>query len=74
MNHEPIVAVGLLTQTQVKMLGPALRRVFALPEDGRFDNLLAALDRERCRSDNVDQSVANSDGLFRSGPTAAQSR
>jgi len=43
MDREPIVAVGLLTQTQVNMLGPALRQVFPIPEDGRFDKLLAAL-------------------------------
>jgi len=50
MKSDPIVAVGLLTRTQVKMLGPALRQVFPLPEDGRFDELLAALDRHRRES------------------------
>jgi hypothetical protein len=50
MNREPIVAVGLLTQTQIKMLGPALRQVIPLSEDGRFDELLAALDRVPRRS------------------------
>jgi hypothetical protein len=57
MTHEPIVAVGLLTRTQVKMLGPALRQVFALPQDGRFDDLLAALDRETHRSDGRDHAL-----------------
>jgi hypothetical protein len=53
MNREPIVAVGLLTQTQVDMLGPALKQVFPSPEDGPFDDLLAALDYERRRSDDA---------------------
>jgi hypothetical protein len=53
MNREPIVAVGLLTRTQINMLGPALKQVFPVPSDGRFDDLLAALDRERRRSDDA---------------------
>lgn len=50
MEREAIVAIGLLTQTQVNMLGSALRQVFPLTHDGRFDDLLEALDRERGRS------------------------
>ena len=47
MEHEPIVALGLLTQTQVNMLGKALKHVYPIPHDNRFDELLKALDRER---------------------------
>ena len=53
MDREAIVAVGLLTQTQVNMLGPALKQVFPLTQDGRFDDLLAALDRERHRGNRT---------------------
>ena len=50
MDREPSVAIGLLTQTQVNMLGPALRKVIPLGTDGRFDDLIAALDRPRSAS------------------------
>ena len=45
VEHERIVAIGLLTETHVRMLGSSLKKVFPLPEDGRFDQLLEALDR-----------------------------
>jgi hypothetical protein len=47
MQREPIAAMGLLTQTHVNMLGPALRKVFPIPDGGGFDDLIAALDRQR---------------------------
>ena len=45
--NDPIVAVGLLTETNIRMLGPSLRQVFPLPHDHKFDDLLRALD-EAC--------------------------
>ena len=47
MEHdEPIVAVGLLTQTNLRMLGGSLKVVFAVEEDSaEFDELLQALDK-----------------------------
>ena len=45
MRGEPVIAIGLLTQTHLKMLGAALRQVIPLGTDGRFDDLLAELDR-----------------------------
>ena len=44
MAHDPFVAVGLLTETNVRMLGTSLRQVFPIPEDNKFDELLQALD------------------------------
>ncbi len=43
-KSEPIVAIALLTQTNLQMLKGALPKVFPLPTDGRFDELLKALD------------------------------
>lgn len=45
MPDEPIVAIGLLTRTHMKMLKNSLPRVFPIAEDGKFDDLLEALDR-----------------------------
>ncbi|WP_126173726.1 hypothetical protein [Altericroceibacterium xinjiangense] len=53
MERERIIAIGLLTETNVRMLGSSLKKVFPIPEDGRFDALLQALDeedRERTRT------------------------
>jgi hypothetical protein len=46
MENERIVAVGLLTQTNLRMLGSSLKTVFAV-DDGtaEFDDLLRALDQ-----------------------------
>ncbi len=42
---DPFVAVGLLTETNIRMLGTSLRQVFPIPEDHKFDELLQALDQ-----------------------------
>lgn len=44
MEREPIVAIGLLTQTHIRMLGSSLKQVFPIADDNRFDDLLEALD------------------------------
>lgn len=44
MTEAPFVAVGLLTQTNIRMLGTSLRQVFPIPLDNTFDDLLRALD------------------------------
>jgi hypothetical protein len=41
---DPFVAIGLLTETNIRMLGPSLRHVFPIPLDNKFDALLRALD------------------------------
>ena len=50
MADEPFVAVGLLPETNIRMLGTSLRQVFPIPDDNKFEDLLKALD------DAVDQS------------------
>jgi hypothetical protein len=40
MPRERIVAVGLLTQRDLKTLGNSLKRVFAVDDTDRFDALL----------------------------------
>ncbi|WP_375392627.1 hypothetical protein [uncultured Sphingomonas sp.] len=50
---ERIVAVGLLTQRDVELLGVGFRRLFPLDGDAPFDDLLRQLDRieaQSCRS------------------------
>ena len=42
---DPFIAVGLLTETNIRMLGPSLRQVFPIPRDQKFDELIEALDR-----------------------------
>ncbi|WP_294244119.1 hypothetical protein [uncultured Sphingomonas sp.] len=41
---DPIVAVGLLTQRDLDVLGSGFRRSFPVEEDTAFDDLLQALD------------------------------
>ena len=46
MEDDRIVAVGLLTQTNLNMLGNSLKLVFAVNDEAEeFDELLQALDR-----------------------------
>ena len=46
MEDDRIVAVGLLTQTNLNMLGNSLKLVFAVDDEtAEFDELLHALDR-----------------------------
>jgi len=50
MEDEKIVAVGLLTQTNLRMLGSSLKVVFRVEEDtAEFDELLQQLDRVGAR-------------------------
>jgi hypothetical protein len=44
VSDENFVAVGLLTEANVQMLGSSLRQVFPIPQDNKFDELLKALD------------------------------
>jgi hypothetical protein len=45
-EQDRIVAVSLLTAEEVRVLGSSLKRVYSLPSDGRFDDLLRRLDEE----------------------------
>jgi hypothetical protein len=44
MDHERIVAVGLLTQRELTVLGPTFDRAWPLEHAPRFDELLRAID------------------------------
>jgi hypothetical protein len=50
LKEEPFVGIGLLTETNIRMLGSSLRQVFPIPDDRRFDKLLKELD-EACGRD-----------------------
>jgi len=42
---ETFVAVGLLTESNIRMLGSSLRHVFPIQHDNKFDDLVKALDQ-----------------------------
>jgi hypothetical protein len=42
--HEKIVAVGLLTERELKLVGESLQRLYLVDDDRTFDPLLAAID------------------------------
>jgi hypothetical protein len=55
MKSERIVAVGLLTQTHVDMLGTSLKKVYPIDETPCFPDLLRAIDeadREHWREED----------------------
>ena len=45
VDRETIIAIGLLTNTHVRMLGNSLKHVFPLADDDAFADLLKALDQ-----------------------------
>ncbi len=45
MSHERIVAVGLLTQTELNLLGPAFTRAWPVEEAPVFEELVEAIDQ-----------------------------
>jgi hypothetical protein len=42
--HERIVAVGLLTQRELNILGPTFDRAWSIEDAPQFDELLRAID------------------------------
>lgn len=46
LDEDRIVAVSFHTAEELRMLKGSLKRVYSLPTDGTFDDLLRALDRE----------------------------
>lgn len=44
MAHEPIVAIGLLTTRDLERLGSGFRHCFPVSDDGKFEDLLKAID------------------------------
>lgn len=45
MRHGPIVAVGLLIQREVNLLGPTFDRLWPVQQAPRFNELLEAIDQ-----------------------------
>ena len=45
MRHGPIVAVGLLTQREVNLLGPTFDRLWPVDEAPCFNELLEAIEQ-----------------------------
>jgi hypothetical protein len=43
-EEEPIVAIGLLTENDLNLLGSGFRRAFRVDDSPVFDDLLAAID------------------------------
>ncbi|WP_340265916.1 hypothetical protein [Sphingobium mellinum] len=43
-RREDIVAIGLLTQEDIRRLGQNFSRLFPVPRDGAFDDLIRAID------------------------------
>lgn len=44
LSQEPIVAVGLLTTRDLERLGNGFSRCFPVSDDGKFEDLLRAID------------------------------
>ena len=42
--HDRIVAIGLLTEQEVTLLGPAFNRLWPVEEAPHFDEMLRAID------------------------------
>jgi hypothetical protein len=45
MTHDKIVSIGFLTRRDLERLGETFTRHMPVPEDGRFDDLIARLDQ-----------------------------
>lgn len=43
-TQDDIVAIGLLTQGDIRRLGENFSRLFPIPSDGAFDDLIRAID------------------------------
>jgi len=43
-TRDDIVAIGLLTQDDIRRLGENFSRLFPIPRDGAFDDLIRAID------------------------------
>ena len=60
MAQEKIIAVGLLTQRDLAVLGAGFRRAFPIEQCGDFDSLLRAIDE-------ADGSLRKSGGRAENG-------
>ena len=53
MDYGEIVAVGLLTRNDVRLLGPSFDRLWPVEEAPHFDGLLAAIDEAERRLEEM---------------------
>jgi hypothetical protein len=51
---EPIIAIGLLTQHDLDLLGAGFRRAFRVDETPCFEELLRAIDAVECTADQAE--------------------
>ena len=56
MDYEQIVAVGLLTRNDVRLLGPSFDRLWPVEEAPSFSGLLQAIDEADRRLRQMEQS------------------
>jgi hypothetical protein len=59
MDYDQIVAVGLLTQNDVRLLGPSFERLWPVEEAPHFGDLLRAIDEADRRLRNERQSATH---------------
>jgi hypothetical protein len=57
MDYEQIVAVGLLTRNDVRLLGPSFERLWPVEEAPHFRDLLRAIDEADRRLRNGQRSA-----------------
>ncbi|MFD1613320.1 hypothetical protein ACFSCW_16075 [Sphingomonas tabacisoli] len=58
-NRDGIVAIGLLTEQDLSLLGSGFRRAFRVDDTPCFDDLLAAIDQAEERADRVRAETQN---------------
>lgn len=58
LAHEGIVAVGLLTGSDLERLGSGFKRCFPIADDRKFEDLLRAIDEADARAGLCTQRVA----------------
>jgi hypothetical protein len=59
MDRERIVAVGLLTQRDVKLLGPTFDRIWPVEDVPAFDELLRAIDQADRKLERAGEGAAD---------------
>lgn len=59
MDYDRVVAVGLLTQNDARLLGPSFDRLWPVDETPRFRGLLRAIDEADRQTRNDQQRTIN---------------
>lgn len=59
MDYEPIVAVGLHTQNDARLLGPSFSNLWPIDESQYFSGLLRAIDEADRRLNGEDQRITH---------------